>query len=89
MRVGGKARLVCPADTAYGDAGAPPMIPGGATIVFEVELLGTADNSLAIPAEEPTSPRRLAKPGIPSRTARTRRLRRTVPVDRCIGRDRC
>ncbi len=56
MRVGGKARLVCPADTAYGDAGAPPMIPGGATIVFEVELLGTADNSLAIPAEEPTSP---------------------------------
>jgi FKBP-type peptidyl-prolyl cis-trans isomerase FkpA len=39
MRVGGKARLVCPADLAYGDAGTP-NIPGGATIIFEIELLG-------------------------------------------------
>jgi FKBP-type peptidyl-prolyl cis-trans isomerase FkpA len=38
MRVGGKARLVCPANLAYGDAGTP-NIPGGATIAFEVELL--------------------------------------------------
>jgi FKBP-type peptidyl-prolyl cis-trans isomerase FkpA len=38
MKVGGKARLVCPSDLAYGDAGRP-SIPGGATLVFEVELL--------------------------------------------------
>ena len=38
MRVGGKSSLVCPADIAYGDQGRPG-IPGGATLVFEVELL--------------------------------------------------
>jgi len=39
MKVGAKARLVCPSDTAYGDRGAPPRIKPGATLVFEVELL--------------------------------------------------
>ena len=39
MKVGEKARLVCPSDIAYGDQGRPPVIPGGATLVFEVELL--------------------------------------------------
>jgi len=39
MKVGGKARLVCPSDIAYGDNGHPPTIPGGATLVFEIELL--------------------------------------------------
>ncbi len=39
MKTGGKARLVCPSYIAYGDAGHPPAIPGGATLIFEVELL--------------------------------------------------
>jgi FKBP-type peptidyl-prolyl cis-trans isomerase FkpA len=38
MKVGGKAKLVCPSDTAYGDGGQGP-IPGGAALMFEVELL--------------------------------------------------
>ena len=42
MRVGEKARLVCPAGIAYGAQGRPPVIPGGATLVFEVELLGVS-----------------------------------------------
>ena len=39
MKVGGKASLPCPSGIAYGDRGHPPAIPGGATLVFEIELL--------------------------------------------------
>ena len=39
MKVGGKSRLVCPSDIAYGDRGSPPTIKPGSTLVFEVELL--------------------------------------------------
>jgi FKBP-type peptidyl-prolyl cis-trans isomerase FkpA len=38
MKVGGKATLVCPSDLAYGDQGRP-SIPGGAALIFEIELL--------------------------------------------------
>jgi FKBP-type peptidyl-prolyl cis-trans isomerase FkpA len=38
MKIGGKSRLVCPPEIAYGDQGRP-SIPPGATLVFEIELL--------------------------------------------------
>jgi FKBP-type peptidyl-prolyl cis-trans isomerase FkpA len=41
MKTGGKSVLVCPSDLAYGDQGRPG-IPGGATLVFEIELLEIA-----------------------------------------------
>jgi FKBP-type peptidyl-prolyl cis-trans isomerase FkpA len=58
IKVGGKAKLVCPSDTAYGDQGAGGAIPGGATLVFEVELL----DILKEPAKTEAKPAKAAAP---------------------------
>jgi FKBP-type peptidyl-prolyl cis-trans isomerase FkpA len=53
MKVGGKAELVCPSSLAYGDGGRP-SIPGGAAIIFEVELLEIAGANPPAPPAPPT-----------------------------------
>jgi FKBP-type peptidyl-prolyl cis-trans isomerase FkpA len=52
MKVGGKAKLVCPPDLAYGDRPAG-QIPAGATLTFEVELLAINPAPEAPPAAPP------------------------------------
>ncbi len=44
MRVGGKRTLVIPSDLAYGSRGAGGVIPPGATLVFDIELLDVRDH---------------------------------------------
>jgi FKBP-type peptidyl-prolyl cis-trans isomerase FkpA len=74
MSVGGKAKVVCPSDIAYGDNGRAPLIPGGATLVFEVELLGitpAAEAAAANPHAGAMPPGHPAVPPKPSATPTT------------------
>jgi FKBP-type peptidyl-prolyl cis-trans isomerase FkpA len=57
MKVGGKAKLVCPSDIAYGNRGQGPIKPG-ATLLFDVELISIEPPAPAEPAapEQPQQP---------------------------------
>ena len=68
MSVGTKLKLICPPETAYGDRGAPPQIPGGSTLVFEVELLAI-DKAPAPAATTPATPDTPATPAKPTTPA--------------------
>lgn len=52
MKEGGKAKVVCPSETAYGEQGQPPVIAPGATLVFDIELLKVMEPE---PAPAPTA----------------------------------
>jgi FKBP-type peptidyl-prolyl cis-trans isomerase FkpA len=58
MKVGEKAELTCPSTIAYGDSGRPPTIPGGATLIFDVELV-----SIVPPNNTSPSPMGMSTPG--------------------------
>ena len=62
LAVGGKGKLVCPPSLAYGDAGRPG-IPGGATLVFDVELLAVTPAAAASPAASAV-PRPASSPSV-------------------------
>ena len=53
MKVGGLTKFIIPSELAYGDAGAPPKIRGGETLIFEVELLGFEKAPVAPPVAAP------------------------------------
>ncbi|HLK93102.1 MAG TPA: FKBP-type peptidyl-prolyl cis-trans isomerase [Polyangia bacterium] len=57
MKVGEKAELTCPSSIAYGDGGRPPTIPGGATLIFDVELVSIPPaNPMSTPPGMPGAP---------------------------------
>jgi FKBP-type peptidyl-prolyl cis-trans isomerase FkpA len=78
MKIGGKAQLTCPSEVAYGDSGRPPQIPGGATLIFDIELLEVKKAEPPKPIEAPKPPEAMsgaagkpaaAKPAAPKAAA--------------------
>jgi FKBP-type peptidyl-prolyl cis-trans isomerase FkpA/FKBP-type peptidyl-prolyl cis-trans isomerase FklB len=60
MKVGGKARITCPSELAYGEQGSPPTIRPNNTLIFEVQLLDIVKPDAApgpgAAAEAPANP---------------------------------
>jgi FKBP-type peptidyl-prolyl cis-trans isomerase FkpA len=54
MKVGGRRKLTIPSALAYGDQGSPPTIPGGATLVFTIELVDIAAQPSTSPTPSPS-----------------------------------
>ncbi len=71
MKVGEKAVLTCPSAIAYGDGGRPPTIPGGATLIFDVELVSIAPPNAGAPHGDVDARWRSCRAAPPSRGCRS------------------
>ncbi len=72
MHQGGRSRMVCPSETAYGDRGRP-SIPPGSTLDFEVELISirTTLPTPTPPSEPPTTSTTSSSTGTTATTTTT------------------
>src|SRR5207302_1613319 len=90
IKVGGKAKLTCPAEIAYGDR-SQPKIPGGSALIFEVELLEVKKQEAPAPGAPGAMPGTpMGRPGDPTspRGRPARRGRRQGHAAPATGRPR-
>jgi FKBP-type peptidyl-prolyl cis-trans isomerase FkpA len=56
MKIGEQAKLTCPSDIGYGPRGQPPVIPGNAVLIFDVELMDVVKPPAAPPVSDTPAP---------------------------------